>query len=586
MTRAPDEKQSLIPILVMVGFTLLLIFALIFRVYRADRDLGLMRLSERQARLASESGISFAIEQMRRLLVSSERSAAPDALTAAFFAEKIENEGWKSFGQRTDSWFRVVSIRKLVSENKPATPLIDESSQFQIISEGRCGRWRYSTAAVIQLYDLVKSFAVYSSLDQFYYGTPIQPWVERAGALEPFVAANPELFETGRITRQGVCHDPLLIHRLFSSAGPDPFAPAAGVMAMSENYGFRYARSGSSPVQGPLYCDSPVIVDNHIFAGPVQTALYFYRRGSSQPRIESGNSAVAMNSSLRIQHAVDSLEGKNPADVLIDRDSHLYASYIPPWRPDLDWLREYSRNSGIYIDASGKGFLAGKPIDVDYHPGEVHLYSDSYRGPASTIHEQDELDVKYIVLATENGFNGFNNISAANLKGARLIFSERSVYIRGDIGTDLVVVTPGQIFITGPTNIDSALNLFLIAGQGTALSTIDLEEVIKTKNPGEEFVNAAREWLIRAVIYKPGAGVYTSESRPQKGNPVNFRRLFAGQSLKIRIVGACIGGNLQRWIDNTEPDSLQITHDPVAADRLPVRPLSMNMLRLRSRPVR
>lgn len=88
MTRAPDEKQSLIPILVMVGFTLLLIFALIFRVYRADRDLGLMRLSERQARLASESGISFAIEQMRRLLVSSERSAAPDALTAAFFCRK------------------------------------------------------------------------------------------------------------------------------------------------------------------------------------------------------------------------------------------------------------------------------------------------------------------------------------------------------------------------------------------------------------------------------------------------------------------------------------------------------------------
>jgi len=62
--------------------------------------------------------------------------------------------------------------------------------------------------------------------------------------------------------------------------------------------------------------------------------------------------------------------------------------------------------------------------------------------------------------------------------------------------------------------------------------------------------------------------------------------LFAGQSLKVRIHGACIGGNLQRWIDNTEPDSLRIQHDPTAAERLPFRPLSVNMLRLRSRPAR
>ncbi|HNX75445.1 MAG TPA: hypothetical protein PKM56_07060 [Candidatus Rifleibacterium sp.] len=49
MNRLPDEKQSLLPVLVMVGFTLLLVIAMIVRVYRADRDLGMMRISSQQA---------------------------------------------------------------------------------------------------------------------------------------------------------------------------------------------------------------------------------------------------------------------------------------------------------------------------------------------------------------------------------------------------------------------------------------------------------------------------------------------------------------------------------------------------------
>jgi hypothetical protein len=570
----------------MVGFTLLLIAALTFRVYRAAQDLGMMRISERQARLAAESGISYAVETMRQLLASSERSAVPAAISAAFFADSLVSDNWISFGQKASAFFRITSIRRLSIGNKPETPLLDEELQFQILAEGRCGKHRYSTSAVVQLYDLVKTFAAFSSLDEYYYGTPVQPWVERSGGLEPFVEANAELFDSGRITRLGICHDPVLLHRLFAVGGPGPFAPASGTLPIEQSYGGRYSRAGESPCVGPLYCESPVVVDSHIFAGPVQTALFCYRRGNSQPRILMGNTAVAMNSSLRMQHAVDSLQGRNPSDALVDRDANLYASYIPPWRPDFDFLRQLSKKSGIYIDSDGRGFLNGSPTEVDYHPGEAHLYSDSYRGPNSRMHEQDELDERYVILSTEMNFKGYNNISAANLMGARIVFSERSVYLRGDIGSDLIIVTPGHIFITGPTNIDSSLNLLLLAGEGTALSTVDLEKIIKENNPGSEFVDAAREWLIRAVIYKPGAGVYTTASRPQKGDPVSFRRLFSGQSLKIRIHGACLGGNLQRWIDNTEPDSLKIMHDPQAADRLPVKPVALNLLRLRSRPDR
>jgi len=293
-----------------------------------------------------------------------------------------------------------------------------------------------------------------------------------------------------------------------------------------------------------------------------------------------------MNSSLRIQHAVDSLEGRNPNDVLIDRDSENYRSYIPQWRPDFEALRKISRDRGIYIDAEGKGFVNNVAVDVNYHPGEEQLYSDSYHSPNSVHLEQDVFKKKFVVLSSENNFEGYNNISGTNLHGARILFSERSVYLRGDIGADLVIVTPGHIFITGPTNYDSNMNLLLIAGEGTALSTVDLERYIKENSANEEFIEAAREWLIKAAIYKPGAGVYTSASRPQKGEPLNFRRLFSGRSLKIHVQGACIGGNLQRWIDNSEENSLRIVHNPQAAERLSIRPISINLFRQRTRPDR
>ena len=571
---------------VMICFTVLLVSALFYRVYRADRDLGMLRVAERQARLAAESGINYAIERMRSAISSSERASDPGDLASLFFSENIENSSWTQFGQKSSAFFRVISIRKLSDANNSQTSLLDENLQYQVIAEGRCGGYRYSSAAVVQFYDLAKTFAVFSSLDEYYYGIPIQPWVERSGGLDLFVDANAELFDSGRLSRFGICYDPVLLHQMYRPEGEDTFNPVSGTMKLTANYGRIYVRSGESPCFGPLYCDGSVVVDSHTFFGPVQTAQYFYRRGTSQPRISMGNTAIAMNSSLRMQHAVDSLEGGNPNDVLIDRDSENYRSYIPPWRPDFDALREISRARGIYIDAEGKGFINNAPVDVDYHPGEAQLYSDSYHSPNSVTLEQDVLQKKYIVVASDKNFAGYNNISAANLRGARILFSERSVYLRGDIGTDLVIVTPGHIFITGPTNFDSNMNLLLVAGEGTALSTVDLERHIKENSANEEFIEAAREWLIRAVIYKPGAGVYTSTSQPQKGEPINFRRLFSGRSLKIHVQGACIGGNLQRWIDNSEENSLRITHNPQAVERLSIRPVSINLLRQRTRPDR
>jgi hypothetical protein len=326
------------------------------------------------------------------------------------------------------------------------------------------------------------------------------------------------------------------------------------------------------------------VVDSHVFKDPVQTALYFYRRGNSQPVINQGSSVIAINSSLRIQQAVDNFEGNNPAHLIVDCDSDEYSSFIPQWRPDFVYLRELAKKTGIYIDSEGKGYKDGNLIDVNYHPGENHLYSDSYKNANSTGWEQDELDCKHVVLSTDSKFEGYNNLSSENLIGTKLIFSERSVYLRGEIGSDLVIATPGHVFISGPTNIDSKLNLFLVAKLGTALSTVDLEEYIAEKDPEPAFVEAASEWIINALIYKPGAGIYTTTSRPQKSVALNFRRLFSGKSLKIQINGGVIGGNLQRWMDNMELDGLKVFWNPEAVERLPVRPLVANVLKMMTRP--
>ena len=474
MDTITQKKQSLIPIAVMVGFTFLLLLSLLFKVYRADRDLGHLRSQKYQARLAAESGINFAITKMCESIRTSDRPVNPEVLTPMFFEDKIEIDKWITFGIKTHSSFRVSSIRKLYLDDDEKTTLIDESQQYQIIVEGKSGKHIYSTAAIVQLYDLAKTFGVFQSLDEYYYGKPLLPYIAAYGSFNEFYKANSSFFESGQITNQGKILDPKLLVKMYEPNGKSPFITPAEKL-IKENYGMFFNRSGVSPCNGPLYCSLPIIVDNHSFNAPAQTALYFYRRPNTRPVLKGLNTERNMNSSPRIQHTSGNIEERNLTRYFVDRDSIKYSSFIPSWKPDIDHLRKFCKNRGIYIDSEGKGFLNGQPIDIDYHPGMVTLYSDSYLTANSATLEQDELkDEKYIVLASDVKYGGYNNIDSGNLNGARIIFSERSVYIRGEIGTDLVIVTPGHIFITGPTNIDSNLNLFLVAAQGTAISTVDM----------------------------------------------------------------------------------------------------------------
>ena len=584
MKKLSVEKNTTIPIVVMICFTFLLLLALVLRVYQADRDLGLINVAKKQARLASEAGIHYVARQMYELINHNSRNNYLNDFSANYFINNLKFDRWINFGQKSDASFRIIRIREVAAADKAETLLKNEELRFQVMCEGKSGGNRYSTVGLIQLYDLAATFCVFSSLDEYYYGNPIQPWVQNSGSLTQFVKANKKLFESGKIDRFGVCHDPHFLYRLFKPNGVDVFNPVAGRKKMAGNYGMVWRKSGDSPAKGPVYCQTPIVVDSHKFFGPVQTALYLYRRENSQPGIVRGNSLVAVNSSSRVQQAADRLEGKNSSNLIVDEDTPLYRSYIPEWRPDFNFLKKTARENGIYIDEQGQGFLKGKKIEVDYHPGEETVYSDSYVTANSDGYVQDQFKNKFVVLSTETKFDGFNNLSNESLQGAQILYSERSIYIRGEISSDLVVVTPKHIFLTGPTNVDSNFRLFLVAGAGTAASTVDLESYIDEQNPDSAFIDAAREWLINALVYKPGAGVYTTKSRPQRGSPISFRNLFGGRSLRVHISGACIGGNLQRWQDNFEPGGLKISWNKRAAEGLIIKPFSLNILRMRTLP--
>lgn len=572
----------------MVGFILLLVGLLLLKLYQADKELGQLRSDKYQARLASESGINYVVTKMCEAIRTSDRPVAPEVLTSIFFEDRLPFDQWIDFGIKTNSRFRITSIRKLSIEDDEKTSLIDEGQQYQIITEGSCGAHRYSTAAIVQLYDLSKLFGVFQSLDEYYYGNPLQFYVKDFGSFDNFYKANSKFFDDGSITNQGKILDPNLLISMYEPNGKSPFASPNDKL-LKENFSNYFDRRGVSPCNGPLYCSLPIIVDSHTFNAPAQTALYFYRRPGTNPVLKGINSVRNMNSSPRIQAITRVEEGRNLTRYFVDRDSIKYSAFIPPWKPDINHLREMSKMRGIYIDNTGKGFQNGNPIEVNYHPASITMHSDSYLTPTSTKFEIDELkNEEYIVLGSDMSYEGYNNIDGSHLNGAKIIFSERSVFIRGEIGSDLVVVTPGHIFITGPTNIDSSLNLFLVGAEGTAISTIDLEKVIKNNNPDPDFVEAARVWDIRAIIYKPGAGVYSSESIAPKtsNNEINFRGIIGGKSIKLHIIGSCIGGDLQRWMDNTEVNSLIIDHDKDSALRLPISPVTANILRLRTRPVK
>lgn len=572
------KKHASGPVTVMAVFTLLLVVALFFRVGYADRDLARQRISKTQAQFAAESAIEYARTKLQHHLNNSLMAQ----VSSEALIDALDLDAWMPMDGVRDTYFRIISLRNSSDAFNEHMPRIDENMSFEIITEGQSGRHFYSTLATVHVYDLVKNFAVFSSLDEYYYGQPIQPWVEFSGGLEWFAKENDHLIATGKMTRQGVIHDPELLLNTFVQGGAPTFKTPEGSVEFFSNYAGNYRRADDSPSFGPLYSSLPIVVDSHNFNDSIQTALFFYKRGVEQPRVSMGNIMTILNSSKRLQNIQGRTVVSNPEDLFIDRDTAFYCSYIPQWRPDIAFLRKKAMKRGIYIDRFGKGFVDGNPIDVNYHPASYSALSDSYKLPTSVNWQQDEFKDEKIVLGTDMKFGGYNNISSSNLYGRKIVFSERSVFLRGDIGSDLVVVTPGLIFITGPLNVDSHYNLLLLGARGTALSTHDLENFITENQPGYDFINAAREWLINAVIYNPGAGIYSPSTPRRTGREVSLRKIIANQDLIVRISGATIGGNLARWIKNTAPGTLRVDWNADAVSNLPYKPYSVNILNYRT----
>jgi len=577
------ERLATFPVLIMTGFTGLLFLVLAARVYLADRDLALDRVREQQAILAAESGVNFALARMRYALVQPDPAILPGTEVPQAFEAAIQLDRWRRIGGQTEAWFRITEIHRIQAPDKRDTPLVDESTQFRVTSEGRCGRYLAKSTGVILLTDLIRRFGVVNSLNMYYYGSPLQPWIQRSESLDRFMTANEDLFCRGILSPRGLIFDSRLLARVYLLNGEEPFALPSGTAPIGGSYGQMYAREGDSPCHGPLYCQTPIIVDTHKFFGPVQTAGWAFRRGAAKPVIDDGKTVVALTSSRRVQLATDNLEGEMPPGAFIDQDTQPNSSFIAPWKPDFAALRTAAKRTGLYIDADGKGFYRGDPVDTDYHPGTHHAFSETYTEATSVKLEQDEVEEGYVVLSTAARYGERNNLDSTALRGARLLFSERSVFIRGEIGGDVMVVTPKHIFLTGSTNDEGPYSLFLVAGEGVALSASDLEAYVTEKNSSQSFINAAVKWHIRAVLFKPGAGWYGSWSQgAASGAEVRPVGILGGRVFSVTIEGACLEGNLKRWIDHAVPNGIQIKWNPGLIERLPMQPLSANLLKLKT----
>lgn len=578
-------QSTQVPIIIMVLFVVFLFFALFFRVVMADRDLASVKIAGIEASLAAESGVYLALHFVQDAL---NRPGAgfnqPDSLIRRAF-ENSPYKKWQKFGTLTGAETRISEIRNVPGVDNLNTPMLDESSLFRVETQGRQMGKTSRSLGVLSVTDLVKRFAVVNSLNEYYFGQPIQPWASESGSLVSLIAANRKLFfDMGVVTPRGFFTDSDFVHKMFSPSGSDPFTLPAGRKALGGNYGsLFYKRDGNSPCRGPLFCQTPIVVDSHQFFGPIQTSGYLFRRGNTQSTIFNGQSSLRLTSSRRIQKAEDHLEGEVPENLLIDQDSDSHPSNLSSWNPDFDSLRKFSSKEGIVINQKGEGMLRGEKTTTDYHLGKHHVFSDTYLTPVSTRYEQDKLDENFIVFSTSNQFDGKNNLSKGDLQGTKIIFSENSIFIRGEIEGDLVIATPKHIYITGNLNPQNTFKLFLIAGEGVALSTADLEDFITVKLPNPEDIASAREWTIGAVLYKPGSGWYGRWAKPS----IDGAQVFPdwnkmGGRLSIVIQGACIEGNLNRWVNHAMPDGVKVVWNPQACDGLPIVPRSANMFRMKT----
>ncbi|MBF0409822.1 MAG: hypothetical protein HQM10_20945 [Candidatus Riflebacteria bacterium] len=568
------------PLTVMVIFFFILCAALGLRVYYIDSEIASRQIAETQSLMAAHAGIHFGITKIRQAIEKSGESK-PSIM------EELLSPRWRNAGVYTDSYFRILEVRPLPGADNPETPLIDESSLYRIESEGRSAGHSSRVWGTVSVVPVARRFAVFNSLNEYYYGKPITPWIQEFKTLENFRKENFSLFQNNTINNFGICHDPEFIVKLYKPGEADPFNPPKGGSKLKGNYGsMYYSRDGISPCNGPLYCETSIIVDNHQFFGPVQTASYLYRRSASRPSMKIGDIIHAIPSSRRIQKIVDNLEADLPEGPFIDADTVPKTAFMAKWRPDYEVLRGKAIKDGLYIDSTGKGFLRGQKIDTDFHLEAKQIYSDTYLTSNESQLRQDEMSGGVITLSTPNKFQGINNISADILKGSSILFSENSLSIRGEIGNDLTMVTPGHIFITGSVNSENSHNLLMIAGNGIAIDTSDLENFIQDQKPSQETLSSVSKWTIKAVLYRPGAGCYGNWARRQVDNkevliPVSAAR---GERVSIQIVGATVDGNLQRWVDYQAFDGLKVDWKPNSVDRLSFVPVSVNLLKIRTLP--
>ncbi|MBF0546769.1 MAG: hypothetical protein HQM08_20145 [Candidatus Riflebacteria bacterium] len=567
------------PLTMMILFFFFLCVVLALRVYFLDSELATRQISEIQAMLAGQAGVHIGITRIRQEIAKEGGTRLP-------VVEDLMSPRWRPIGLFSDSGCRILEVRPLPGVDNPATPLIDESSLYRIESEGRSGSSNYRVWGTIGIIPIVKRFAVFNSLNEYYYGKPLLPWIQEFGNLENFRKSNFSLFQSGILNNFGVCYDPDFLIKLFKTGEPDPFNPPTGKDKFKGNYGTMFfSREGPSPCNGPLYCQTPIVIDNHQFFGPIQTASYLYRRGTSRPSLKVANSVLAIPSSRRIQKILDNLEAELPEGPFVDADSTPKTAFLTTWKPDYESIRQKAKKDGLYIDPQGRPYLRGEKLDMDYHFENQQIFSESYLTSNESEWRQDEISGGFVTLATANRFDGKNNLAAEVLKGVSVVFSENSVFIRCEIGGDMVLCTPRHILLTGSVNSESGFNLLMIAGNGIGISTKDLEKYIEEQKPPLETIQAATQWIINAVLYRPGAGWYGSWAHQlSQGQSLNPASEGKGEKVSLKIVGACIEGNLQRWFDNAGKDGIKVDWKPTAVDHLPFVPVSVNLLRIRTLP--
>ncbi len=586
-------RDPRLPIAIMVGMTVLLLATMASRLYLIDAQKAQRLLARQQARLAAEAGVHQLVARLRTMAESPVADMVGLIKNLSDTSEGryrllIGRPAWQSSDGNATS--RITDVRVLPGLNNPRTPFVDESKRILVVAEGRSGSVRATAKAIVHVTDLARTYAVVNSLNRYYYGNPVRADIGWAGGLDGFIEKHLPLMARGALTPRGIIHDPQLLVDVYMPGRNDPLV---ATFPSVTNYGTRdYLRNGVSPAAGPIYCESPMIIDDCTFRAPVHTAGMLYRRGNAVARIEWNNESHPLRSSRRIQAATNLNEGGDPPEgVFIDADTAGQPTWLAPWHPDMAAIRALARREALYIDERGQAQLRGQPIEMDLHLRTGFVYSETYQGPLSPRAEQDTIQGPIVTLASAKKFGGKSNLDDPRLRDVHLIFSEAPVSIRGELSGGLVLVTPRRIFITGSTNTQGQFRLFLVAGEGVTLDTEDLESFVG-RDPASPGTIQAGKWEVRAVLYKPGAGFTGKWAVPyREGQPPIYPfDASRGQRVSLKVIGSCLEGDLQRWLDHTlAPQALdprlrlpgiQIVQDGDPLVGLPMRPWSINLARI------